>query len=187
VPWSTLTTNASTRGEGLAVHDFVCPCCGATYRDVVVPVSVGALQSGACCPACTRDRWVVYLTPVPALRLSLFHDGGHDGGPSDFQKFTLPVEDPGSPTGWRDVTISSLADIRRLERESEQRAKNGEGQALRWRDYSQDRTNRDVHTFGPDPSLRPPKRFLNGEPVVIRRGEPVVEAHGVPPEFADPS
>lgn len=168
----------------MARHDFFCDVCGTPYPDVNVPATVGASRFGACCLSCGTDRHFVYLTPIPAIRLSLFSDGGHTGGASDFQKFTLPVEDPSSPSGWRDVTVSSLADIRRLEKESEQRARNGEGQVLRWRDYSQDRSNRDVHTIAPDPSLRPSKRFLNGEPVVIRRGDPVVADHGVPPEFA---
>jgi hypothetical protein len=114
---------------------------------------------------------------LPAMTISLFSDAATEGG-SSFAKFTLPVEDPGSPTGFRDETVASLADIRRLERESLQREANGEGRRMIWRDYSQDATNRDVHTIAPDPSMKAPKHYANGTPVKIRRGAPVVADHG---------
>ena len=118
------------------------------------------------------------LEPIPAIRLSLFSDADSRSSPHDFTKFTTPVEDPSSPTGYRDVTISSLADIRRLERDSERAERNGEGRRMLWRDYSQDRSNWDQHTLGPDPSLKPAKTFTNGTPVTVRRGDPVPADHG---------
>ena len=78
----------------------------------------------------------------------------------------------------RVVEINSLQTIRRLERESEQAARNGEGRPMVWRDFSQDRSNTDVHTLGKDPSLTPAKTFLNGQPVIGRRGAAVIADHG---------
>ena len=60
------------------------------------------------------------------------------------------------------VTIDSLHKLRKVERESEQAAANGEGQAMHWRMWSQDRSNRDVNTHGPDPSERP-------DPAAVRK------------------
>jgi hypothetical protein len=114
---------------------------------------------------------------IPFARFSLFSDSGREGGAS-FAKFTLPVEDPGSPTGFREETVGSLTDIRRLERESEQREANGEGRRMVWRDYSQDHSNKHTHTLAPDPSLTPSKTYVNGQPVKIRRGDPVIADHG---------
>jgi hypothetical protein len=112
------------------------------------------------------------------MRISLFSDADPRKGPTDFAKFTTQVEDPSRPEGFRDVTISSLADIRRLERESEQAERNGDGRKMVWRDYSQDRSNIDQHTLGADPSLKPAKHYTNGTPVITRRGDPVVASHG---------
>lgn len=52
------------------------------------------------------------------------------------------------------VRVDSLRDIRRIERESEQRERDGEGQAVRFRCYSQD--NRQDNSFGPPPSQAAP-------------------------------
>lgn len=43
--------------------------------------------------------------------------------------------------------IGSLHDIRKVERQAEQQARNGEGQPMVWRDYSNDRSNFDRHTL----------------------------------------
>lgn len=117
---------------------------------------------------------MAWLPAMPGV--SLFSDADTHGKDS-FAKFTLPVEDPGAPSGYRRTEVASLHDIRRLERESEARNRNGEGQVLRWRDYSQDRSNWDVHTIAPDPSLRP-GRLSNGQRVSVRRGAAVAEDHG---------
>ena len=55
-------------------------------------------------------------------------------------------------------TINSFADARRIERESELRARNEEGQVpILFRHLSQDRSNRDVHSLEKDPrAFRPP-------------------------------
>ncbi len=110
--------------------------------------------------------------------MSLFSDADPRKGSHDFTKFTTLIEDPASPTGYRQTTIGSLADIRRLERESEQAERNGEGRKYVWRDYSQDRSNQDQHAFMADPSLKPAKTYTNGTPVTFRRGDPVIADHG---------
>lgn len=157
-------------------HDYRCPACGYVLRDVTVPTG---LRATACIPICPRHQigGGTRMDWIPQARFSVFSDAGRQAGDS-FDKFTIPVEDPGSPTGFRQETIGSLADIRRLERESEQRERNGEGRAMIWRDYAQDPSNRDQHTIAEDPSLTPSKTFANGTPVKIRRGDPVVADHG---------
>jgi hypothetical protein len=114
---------------------------------------------------------------IPQAKFSLFSDSDSEGGGS-FAKFTLPVEDPGAPGGFRQETVASLQDIRRLEKESEVRERNGEGRRMVWRDYSQDHGNKHTHTLGADPSLTPSKTFANGTPVKIRRGDLVIADHG---------
>lgn len=154
----------------MALHDLRCLNCGSVYADVNISVTVGASayceEHGCVCGG--------GLESIPAAHFSGFNDSGR----GQFAKFTTQVEDPKSPTGWRDITIGSLADIRREERESEARARNGEGQQLIWRDYSQSASNRDKHTMMDDPSLKPSKFYSNGTPVKIRRGAPVIADHG---------
>lgn len=66
---------------------------------------------------------------------------------------TVEVRQPDG--SFKPTTVESLGQIRRLERESEQRARNGEGEQLRWRDYSTDRSNRDQNSFGAGPGQAP--------------------------------
>jgi hypothetical protein len=163
----------------MARHDFRCADCGTIKVDVDVPCTVGASRAEVYCPACDADlSRMVRMTPIPAMRISLFSDADPRQGSRDFTKFTTPVEDPSSPTGFRDATVSSLADIRRLERESEQAERNGEGRRMVWRDYAQDASNKDQHTLGEDPSLKPDKHYTIGTPVRVRRGDPVTADHG---------
>jgi len=153
--------------NAMPLHDLECGRCGRVLADVYVPVTQGARAycRTIWCPSCRGA-----LEPIPAIgRMSVF---------SESEKVTIPVEDPGAPGGFRQETVSTLADIRRLERESEQRERNGEGRRMVWRDYSQGPGNKDVHTLAPDPSLTPPKSYANGTPVRVRRGDPVVADHG---------
>lgn len=148
-----------------------------------MPASIGARKGAPLCPNhCQTYEYLgpyfVFMEWIPAIRLSLFSDAqarrdpGH--GASNFSKCTIPVEDPGSPTGFRDEVVGSLQDIRRLERESEQRERNGEGRRMVWRDYAQDRSNADQHTIAPDFTQAAPVTHLpNGQPIAIRRGDAV--------------
>lgn len=164
----------------MALHDYQCVECGSIKRDVYVPISVGASAATVYCPACELDLGrSVRCEPIPAIgSMSIFSDAVSRSSPHDRAKSTAVVEDPASPSGYRTVTVDSLATIRKLERESEQRERNGEGRRMVWRDFSQDASNRDRHTLGQDPSLKPPKTFSNGQPVVARKGTPVMADHG---------
>jgi len=161
----------------VSLHDYRCPDCGWVERDVYRPITLRASEVPPICPkhqyplGGTRMEW------IPQAKFSLFSDSGSDGGDS-FAKFTLPVEDPGAPGGFRQETVCGLSDIRRLERESEQREANGEGRKMVWRDYSQDHGNKHEHTLAKDPSVKVPKHYTNGTPVTIRRGDPVIADHG---------
>lgn len=160
-------------------HFFDCPDCG-TRREVNVPIAIGAKAAQVYCPACDADlQRTVRMVAVPGIgRMSIFSDGDSRNGPKDFSKFTTQIEDPASPSGYREVTIGSLADIRRLERESEQAERNGEGRKMVWRDYAQDHSNADQHSFMADPSEKPSKTYTNGTPVKVRKGDPVTADHG---------
>lgn len=153
----------------MALHDLRCLACGRIYRDVDVPMSVGARAYCAAnyCGCSIDGPEASTLEPIPAAHFSCFSDSER----GSFAKTTIPVEDPSSPTGFRDVTIGSLADIRRLEKSSEEAERNGEGRRMIWRDYSQDSGNKDVHTIAPDPSLTPSKVTQQGAPVRVGRGD----------------
>ena len=158
----------------MAVHDYQCLACGEVRQDINVPVAIGASNHPEWCTC--RVRFFTRMVPVPAIRLSLFSDADSRSSPHDFTKATIQVETPEG--GFRDVTVSSLRDIRRLEKESEQAERNGEGRRMVWRDYAQDHSNQHVHTLGEDPSLKPSKTFVNGTPVRVRKGDPVTADHG---------
>ncbi len=162
----------------MATHDLWCVACGQRYDDVPIPAVIGArcFCAHAFCVLCAPEGHS--LEPIPALRLSLFSDADPKSSPHDFAKSTHQIEDPASPTGYRTVTVSSLHDIRTLERESEQRERNGEGRRMVFRDYSQDHSNQFLHTLGSDPSLKPAKTFTNGQPVRLRKGDAVTADHG---------
>lgn len=159
-------------------HDFRCPSCGFVLRNAPAPAPFSRPDLNPRCPQHLWPLGGVLMDWLPAARFSGFSDAESRGGRSDFTKFTLPVEDPGSPTGYRDVTIGSLSDIRRLERESEQRERNGEGRRMVWRDYSQDASNAHTHTLMADPSVPLPRKTQQGARITARRGAPIVAEHG---------
>lgn len=72
-----------------------------------------------------------------------------------FQQSTVYVRQPDGTE--KPTVIHSLSQMRQIERESEQRAKDGEGQQMVWRDYSQDRNHADTHAFAKDPAAMPQK------------------------------
>ncbi len=161
----------------MATHDLRCTACGHVYRDVNISVIVGARAycRETFCNRCGTARGLT-LEPIPAIRLSLFSDADSRASRSDFTKATVQMETPDG--GFRDVQVSSLRDIRRLEKESEQAERDGYGRRMCWRDYSNDGSNWDRHTLGEDPSLKPSKTFSNGTPVLVRKGDPVTADHG---------
>ena len=161
----------------LARHDFRCALCGFLLRDVEGTAPLTDPSRNPRCPAHQFPLGGYLMDWIPFSRFSCFTDSGREGAGS-FAKATVQVDDPGALGGFREEVVGSLADIRRLEKESETRARNHEGAPLVWRDYSQDRSNRHTHTLMADPSLTPPRRLTSGEPVGVRRGDPVIADHG---------
>ena len=101
-------------------NDFRCDTCGhhATYQ-----------STRATAP------WHCDLEMVWAPMTSAAVDAKESFNASDLQ------------SGDRTFHIDSLHAMRKAEAASEQLARNGEGQPLVWRDYSQTRSNFDVHTL----------------------------------------
>lgn len=96
------------------------------------------------------------------------------------QEFAVTVED--GKGGWKVETIDSLTKLRRVEAESETRARNGEGRPMVWRDYSNDRSNKDVHTLGrvDQPRVTPEmaKKYAP-KPVAAKDAEAITYGAGV--------
>jgi hypothetical protein len=112
----------------MALHDFWCQVCGQVLTDVNVPIDLGA-RAGAPEHCGQKTAW------IPAV--------GRMDAYEPFQEF---VARDGAN---REVVVDSLRTLRKVERESEQLARNGEGQPVAWRRYSQDKSNWDVHTLQP--------------------------------------
>lgn len=135
----------------MANHDFWCPACGQVVHDVNVPIAIGGPHAIVLCPnGCRRgdpQALPVRMQWIPAIGRM---DAGAVKGAS-FQKFDTYNHRN------EKVTIDSVHKLRQVERESEQAARNGEGQPIRFRMWHQDRSNKDVNTFGayggetPDP------------------------------------
>ena len=149
----------------MPLHDFQCGQCSRRTIDVYVPISVGATGATVYCAECgNRMDWLPQVGSMDAKE--------------PFQQTTVDVG--GVPT-----TIGSLHQMRRIERETEQRARNGEGQRLVWRDYSQNRSNTDVHTLAKrmDRSMDTQNGYEGGmtgvdkKKVGVARGEAVRKRH----------
>lgn len=112
----------------MALHDFWCRHCGQVLVDVNIPIAIGA-QAGAPLHCGQKTSWIPQVGRMDAYE--------------PFQEFET-----------RDgrnnlVTVDSLKKLRDIERDSEQRYRDGEGQPLVWRRWSQDRSNHDVHSLQP--------------------------------------
>jgi hypothetical protein len=108
--------------------DYRCATCGALKQDVYFTAARGAVASTPSCDACANQMaWIPQVGAIdakePFQRFSIYQDG---------QK----------------VEIDSLHKMRQIEKESEQRYINGEGEPLRFRAYSQNTSNTDVSSFG---------------------------------------
>jgi hypothetical protein len=155
----------------MARHDYQHVACRVYVPDYDVPVTVGAQAGAPRCVVCGQP--LDWVPAAPAM------DFGPSGG-AGFKAFTIDEEIRGET---QRIEIDSLAKLRRVERESEQRARNGEGRPLVWRDYQQGRSNRDVHTLSTnlaDPhgvreTIQP--KVQDGT-ITPRRGAAVTAAHG---------
>lgn len=74
-------------------------------------------------------------------------------------------------------TIDSLHTMRKIERDSEQRFRNGEGEPMRFRMLSTDRSNKDVGSFGREGQIGAQK-YDSGNPPVQKGGRVSVQRHG---------
>ncbi len=157
------------------MHDYVCDRCGHALTDVYRPVSVRASDDRPKCPHCCRLMdWIPQVGRMDAYEPNAEFDHVLKDGTT--------------------VHIDSLAKLRAVERDSEQRARNGEGEQLRWRDYSQDKSNTDAHSFAKsltDPhgdiaarnagiAAQKARAARLGQPVGINisRGDAVTTKHG---------
>lgn len=153
-----------------ANHDYRCPTCGALGSDVAVPISVGARGWVVLCQSSVHPDRAVRMEWIPQI-------GGVDAGSgASFKAFAITETVRG-----REVTtqIDSLHTLRKVERESEQLSRNGEGRPLVWRDYSQGKSNGDVHTSGKD--IGDPhgvRQVLAKNKHQVRSGAAVTAAHG---------
>ena len=130
----------------MPLADYICDVCGEIREDQYFPSAIGAVAGAPRCQGCLaapeRMRW------IPAARFDLRTDGG-GGHDASLQKFTVHRQIP-TRDGLvqRAETIDSMHTLRKIERESEQRYANGEGEPLRFRVYNQDRSNMDANSFG---------------------------------------
>jgi hypothetical protein len=82
----------------------------------------------------------------------------------------------------RPTTVQSLHHLRQLERQSEQLARNGEGQQIAWRAYSNDASQTHDHLFTKDTS-RAMDHDLHAAPTEVKLGGRAVQIEGGPVPF----
>ena len=138
----------------MAAHDLRCTACGRVQYDVDIPIAQGA-RVYCLEHRCPEDdyfhepgEWAPChgrLEPIPAIgRMDV---GGVKG--ASFQPFEVSRQLP-TREGLQEhtETIDSVHKLRQVERDSEQRYRDGEGEPLRFRAWTQDSSNRDVGSFG---------------------------------------
>lgn len=139
----------------MALHDFYCSTCGQVLTDVNVPISVGA-TAGAPLHCGRPTAWIPQVGRMDAYE--------------PFQEFST-TDGRGNP-----VLVDSLHKLRQVEADAETAYRNGEGQPMVWRNYSQDVSNRDQHTLhrsfhgGEQPDPAAAHRFGS----TLQRGEETV-------------
>ena len=131
----------------MPVHDLYCETCGAERPNTP-------------CPLVTLDIPVIHHGFVSTQRVDFPECCDHPmsfrppqvvmDAYEPFQEFETEVLQPDGSHA--PVLVDSLSKMRQIERTSEQRERDGEGQAMIWRDFSQDPSNRDVHTIAEDPT-----------------------------------
>jgi len=134
----------------MPVHDFFCPTCGAERLDCFCPLYTLAeprtvdgyvVKQDYDRPICCGQPMQTYVPTGVAM------DAREPGTQVSFERR--------QPDGsYRTEVIGSLQQMRTIERETEQAARNGEGEAIRFRAYSQDASNQHENSFGPDPATQ---------------------------------
>lgn len=117
----------------MALHDFFCPSCRTVAVDVNIPIAVGAAQAYVYCPTCpeTRMEWIPQVGRM---------DAANGPGFVGFDTYNGKNEK---------VHVSSLKQLRAIERQSEIDHKNGEGQPLVFRAFSNTRSQMDQSALHP--------------------------------------
>lgn len=118
------------------------------------------------CPRChAKTLWIPQVGRMDA------------GGGSTFTPFTFQeLQRDGTH---RERTVDSVHTLRMIERDSEQHARNGEGERVAFRAWSQEDSNREVNCFGPDPSVAARAELAaTKEKLASRRGSVVTAEHG---------
>lgn len=144
----------------MPLHDFWCQDCGTVLVDVYVPVAVGA-SAGAPMHCGRKTSWVA---AAPAVHYGSVKTAA-------FKAFDT-TDGRGNP-----VHIDSLAKLRKVEKESEEAFRNGEGQPMVFRAWSQNKGNKldsPLHPGGMDggehPSDEGKRKF--GSAIRASRDEP---------------
>jgi hypothetical protein len=142
----------------MALHDFWCQTCGQVLVDVDVPIALGA-RRGAPLHCDRPTAWIPQVGRMDAAN-----------GPG-FQGFE------GRDGQNRRVQVDSLHQLRQIERASEQQYRDGEGQPLVWRAYSNDPSNRHTHALHPGwtGGAQPDPAFVRKHGAELRRGQAVAD------------
>ena len=150
----------------MALHDFWCQTCGQVLVDVNIPIALGAVR-GAPLHCGRPAAWIPQVGRMDAYE--------------PFQEF---VARDGQN---REVLVDSLHKLRQIERASEQDYRNGEGQPIVWRSYSNDRSNRDRHSLHPDwaGGEAPDPTWVRAHAADLRRGEDSVADTDYGPGVSD--
>lgn len=120
----------------MPLHDYGCFVDGTILTDQYRSVEEGAQAHPPLCPVCGNQMaWVPQVG-----RMDAFEPG---------QEFTM-YDGQNRP-----VLVESFAQMRQIEQESEQQARNGEGQPIRFRALHQNRSNMQDNTFGEMGGERP--------------------------------
>ena len=151
----------------MALHDFWCQTCGQVLVDVNIPIDLGAVK-GAPLHCGKPAAWIPQVGRMDAYE--------------PFQEFET-FDGKNQP-----VVVDSLHKLRQIEAQSEQDMRNGEGQPMVWRRYSNDSSNRDVHTLAPGwtGGERPDPAFVKKHAAQIRR-DAAVENTDYGPGVSDSS
>lgn len=132
----------------MPVHDLKCPVCGEVFRDLYIPLiklsepdySQGYRRTSVlgALPLCTHGMGERNTAPFTRLEIIPPHVGV-----DVYESASTTAWIPDGRGGQEEVPIHSLRDIRRAEKLSADR-----GAPHVWRDYSQDRSNRDQNVHG---------------------------------------
>lgn len=132
----------------MANQHYKCPRCGGILLLHYTLADTTGPDWPPKCWDCDCD-----LEMFPQQMLTDLRTDGE--GQKEFQKFSVYREMPVKGGGRAQVCeeIDSLHKLRQVERDSEQRYRNGEGEPLRFRMATQNGSNRDVPSFGREGSI----------------------------------